>query len=114
MFINFGKMDKINKSKLENIIIENASITKKDITNIELFDKFSFFNIPLELSEEVLKNLNNAVYNNRKIALEISTGRPSKKTYQNKNNDRSFGSRRNRTHKDNDKRKKTTKNRYKK
>ncbi len=114
MFINIGKMDKINKSKLENIIIENASITKKDITNIELFDKFSFFNIPLELSEEVLKNLNNAVYNNRKIALEISTGRPSKKTYQNKNNDRSFGSRRNRTHKDNDKRKKTTKNRYKK
>jgi ATP-dependent RNA helicase DeaD len=79
MFINIGKMDKLNKSDLEDFIISKASVTKKDITDIELFDKFSFFNIPEELSDEVLTNVTGTEYNKRTVAVEMSSGRPKKR-----------------------------------
>jgi ATP-dependent RNA helicase DeaD len=78
MFINIGKMDKLNKSDLEQFLISNAKVTRNDISDIELFDKFSFFNVPLEVSEEILKNVNNTEYNKRKVAVEMSSGRPKR------------------------------------
>jgi len=78
MFINLGKMDNLNKSGLENFIIENAEVTRNDIENIELFDKFSFFNVPMEKSQILLNSIGGVVYNNRKVAIEMSSGRPKK------------------------------------
>jgi ATP-dependent RNA helicase DeaD len=78
MFINLGKMDDLNKSGLESFIVENAEVTRSDIDNIEIFDKFSFFNVPLDKSQTVLNSINGVSYNNRKVAVEMSSGRPKK------------------------------------
>lgn len=78
MFINLGRMDKMNKSDLETFIISNAEVTRNDIDNIEIFDKFSFFDAPVELSDELLKSLNGTIYNERNVAVEMSSGRPKR------------------------------------
>jgi ATP-dependent RNA helicase DeaD len=79
MFINIGKMDNLNKSALEEFIMSKSNVTKNDITNIELFDKFSFFNVSSELSEEVLSNVTGSEYNKRRVAVEMSSGRPKRR-----------------------------------
>ncbi len=78
MFINLGKMDGLNKSNLEKFVIENAQITKNDIEDIELFEKFSFFNVSAIETSKVLEGIKNTEYNNRKVAVELSSGKPSK------------------------------------
>lgn len=78
MFINLGKMDELNKTTLEDFIVENAEVTRTDVSNIEIFEKFSFFNVPLETSQTVLNSINNVMYKGRKVAVEMSSGRPSR------------------------------------
>jgi ATP-dependent RNA helicase DeaD len=88
MFINIGKMDKLTKSDLEEFITNNASVTKNDISDIELFDKFSFFSVPFESSEEILKSVNNTEYNKRKVAVEMSSGRQRRGSGEHQGNSR--------------------------
>ena len=77
MFINLGKMDELNKTTLEDFIVENAEVNRNDITGVEIFDKFSFFNVTLVASEKVLSEIAGKEYRGRRVGVEMSSGRPS-------------------------------------
>lgn len=78
MFINLGKLDGLNKSGLEKFIIENAQVTRNDIEDIELFEKFSFFSIPVNETSKIIEGIHNTEYNKRKVAVELSSGKSNK------------------------------------
>lgn len=79
MFINLGKMDQLNMSSLTDFITDSTGIKKTDIQGVEIFDKFSFFNVPLAQSQILLDELSKKTYNNRRVGIEISSGRASKR-----------------------------------
>ena len=73
MFISMGKLDNITGTQLKDFIIKKTDIKESDITNIEVFEKFSFFNITKDKTDKVVNILKELKYNNRKIGIEIST-----------------------------------------
>ena len=80
MFINLGKMDQLTMSTLTDFITDSTGVKKTDIQGVEIFDKFSFFNVPLAQSQILLDELSKKTYNNRRVGIEISSGRSSKRS----------------------------------
>lgn len=77
MFINLGKKDELNKESLRKVLSDNDIISSNIIMGIEILDAFSFFEIPSALKDDIMSLLNNTVYNNRKINIEISASNGS-------------------------------------
>ena len=75
LFITLGKKDNLKRSDLKDYITKTADITKNDIYDVEVLDKFSFVTLSNKVSGKVMNTLNNTKYNGRRVAIEISTGR---------------------------------------
>lgn len=71
-FINLGKMDGIDVSRLIEIIDDNAGVSKKDIGKIDLKGAYSFFEVDPQKSDDVLKGLNGIQYKGRQIRVELT------------------------------------------
>ncbi|MEE9348770.1 MAG: DEAD/DEAH box helicase [Flavobacteriaceae bacterium] len=71
-FINTGKMDGLNPASMIGLV--NDYLRKKvDIGQIEILKSFSFFEVPKEHTEELLKGFENAEFNGRSVNVETTT-----------------------------------------
>jgi ATP-dependent RNA helicase DeaD len=89
-FINLGKMDGLDVSKLIELIDDNAGIGKKDLGRIDLKGAYSFFEVEKEKADEIVKGLNGIEYRGRQVRVEITERKDSDSGYRSKG--RSSGS----------------------
>jgi Superfamily II DNA and RNA helicases len=78
LFINLGKTDGFYPEQLIELINSNTRSRKIPIGKIDLLKTFSFFEIEEPYSEEVINALNNAKFNDRRVAVEIAQERTEK------------------------------------
>ncbi len=70
LFINAGSYDRVVKSHIIQGIAENTSLPEKLVGTINIFDKFTFVEVPHEYATEVLTSLKNTKINGRRINVE--------------------------------------------
>jgi ATP-dependent RNA helicase DeaD len=73
MFINIGTMDGLTNNSLKDFLVDASKFNGSDIFNVEVLEKFSFFNIKKELAEKLISILEREKYNGRRIGVEISS-----------------------------------------
>lgn len=72
-FINLGKMDGIDVSKLISIIDDFTGVGKKDLGRIDLKGAYSFFEVEKERAQDVMNGLNGIEYKGRQVRVEITS-----------------------------------------
>jgi ATP-dependent RNA helicase DeaD len=77
VFINLGKMDGIDVSRMIEIIDDYAGLSKKDIGKIDLKGAYSFFEVEPAKVDEVMKGLNGITYKGRQVRVEITERKES-------------------------------------
>ncbi len=70
LFINAGSYDRVVKSHIIQGIADNTSLPEKLVGTINIFDKFTFVEVPHEYATEVLTSLKNTKINGRRINVE--------------------------------------------
>jgi len=94
LFISIGSIDGLTGTLLKKYIITETKIKEENISNIEVFDKFSFFNVDNDTSLHVIKTLSNLKYNKRRIGIEISK-KPNTKFSKKRRSSSNFNGKRN-------------------
>ncbi len=74
-FINLGKMDGLDKSKMLEVIDEFTGLEKKDIGQIDLMGAYSFFEVDKSLSDKVLEGFKGAELQGRQVRVEVTEPR---------------------------------------
>jgi len=54
LFAAIGKKDKINSKKLVELIMSKVSVRSKQISDIQVMDKFSFITVPFDKAEKII------------------------------------------------------------
>jgi len=70
LFMTIGKMDKIKVGDIVKSISAEAGIPERKISNIALFDKFSFVEVPADLADRVIGAINDRVIKGRKVRIQ--------------------------------------------
>lgn len=78
LFINLGKLDKLKKKQLLELLRVKCRLNEKLVTDISMMDKFSFIEIPSSEAERVLDSLNGLSFKGRRVNAEISRPRQRK------------------------------------
>jgi len=77
LFINIGRTNKIQPRNIVESIASSTSLPGKLIGAIEIFDNYTFVEVPREYASEVLESMKNYKMKGKKINIEKS--RPKKK-----------------------------------
>lgn len=83
LFIGLGSLDKIRPRHIVELISSNTGVSGGDVGAVDIFDKYSFFEIPAHQSESVIEALNSLTYRGRQIFVEKAQATqksPKKKT----------------------------------
>lgn len=80
LFMTIGKMDGLRRNELKDYVVKAAGIARDSIFDTEVLDKFSFVTVSEDTAKQIITKLDNTKYNNRKLAVEISTGAGSNKS----------------------------------
>lgn len=75
LFINIGKEKNISKDDILNYICEEGDMKKKDIKNIRILDKFTFLEVPEEVSERIIAILHKSIIKGHRIHAEAAKPR---------------------------------------
>ncbi len=70
LFIGLGSLDKIRPRHLVELVASNTNLSGGDVGAVDIFDKYSFFEVPADTVSHVVEALNNLVYRGRKIYVE--------------------------------------------
>jgi ATP-dependent RNA helicase DeaD len=79
LFINLGKTDGFFPEQLIELVNSNTKGRKVPIGKIDLLKTFSFFEVDPGYADDLIASLNNAKFNDRRVAVEIAqekTDRP--------------------------------------
>ena len=71
-FINIGKMDGLDKSKMLEVLDEMAGLEKKDIGKIDLKGAYSFFEVEKGKEDQILRSFRGMEYNGRPLRVDIA------------------------------------------
>jgi ATP-dependent RNA helicase DeaD len=71
-FINVGKMDGVDVSRLLELIDDYASVGKSDIGKIDLKGAYSFFEVDQSKVDDIMKGLNGINYKGRQVRVELT------------------------------------------
>ena len=73
-FFNLGKRDKLKKTDMLDIINQATKKSKKraDIGNIEILEKFSFFEVEKSFKNEVLNNISSLKFRGKEMRAEVA------------------------------------------
>lgn len=89
LFIALGKKDKMNAPKLINLIQEEAMIDSHLIGDIEVFDNFSFANVPFEEAEHIIATFRGKGRDNKPLITEAKKKeKPKRKNFRSKGSQR--------------------------
>ncbi|MDY0100011.1 MAG: DEAD/DEAH box helicase [Bacteroidales bacterium] len=72
LFINLGKSDGFYPEQLIELVNTNTRGKKVPIGKIDLLNNFSFFEVEASHANDLIKSLNNTVFNDRRVAVEIA------------------------------------------
>lgn len=70
LFINIGKKQKIRPGDILGAIAGESGMPGKLIGTIDMFDKYTFVEVPREYASEVLKAMKSATIKGNHIAIE--------------------------------------------
>jgi ATP-dependent RNA helicase DeaD len=73
LFINAGRQEGIRPSDVVGAIANEADIPGKTIGAIDIYDDFTFVDVPGRYADQVLKNLSGATIRNREINVRLAT-----------------------------------------
>ena len=73
-FFNLGKRDKLKKTDMLDIINQATKKSKKraDIGDIEILEKFSFFEVEKSFKNEVLNNISSLKFRGKEMRAEVA------------------------------------------
>lgn len=73
-FFNLGKRDKLKKTDMLDIINQTTKKSKKraDIGDIEILEKFSFFEVEKSFKNEVLNNISSLKFRGKEMRAEVA------------------------------------------
>ncbi|KAF5048368.1 DEAD-box ATP-dependent RNA helicase CshA [anaerobic digester metagenome] len=80
VFITVGKMDGLNPLKLLKFLQSNTKVDSRDIGDIEILEKFSFFEIKEDLAAPVIEACSGKKLLGRKAAMDIAEGSGKRKS----------------------------------
>ena len=89
-YINLGTKNGINPGKIIRLITDNPSFKSLEIGNIELFKKFSFFEIDKKYVQDVIRHFENMDYDGLPVSIELSKSKATAST-KNKEKNSSYG-----------------------
>lgn len=69
LFMNVGRQQKINANDIVRAIAEKTGIAGKSISNISIFDKFTFVEVPKEHAEKVIEVMHQGMISGKKVAV---------------------------------------------
>lgn len=72
LFLNAGKKNKIRTKDIVGAIANEAGVPGKALGAIDLFDSYSFVDVPREYVQDVLYGMKNAKIKNKKVRVEIA------------------------------------------
>lgn len=76
-FINLGKMDGLEKSKMLEVIDEFTGLGQKDIGKIDLKGAYSFFEVEKDKADKVVRGFKGVEYQGRPVRVEITEAESS-------------------------------------
>ena len=84
-YINQGKMDNLTPARLMGLI--NECIRKRDVEigRIEILKSFSFFEVDKSFKEDIMEKMNEAIFNDRHVIVEVTSGQKKRSSSSNKN-----------------------------
>jgi len=71
-FLNLGKRDNLNKMMVFDLINKNTKGAKADIGEIDIRDKFTFFEVDATYTHQLLNKFNNLKFKGKPMSLEIA------------------------------------------
>lgn len=71
-FFNLGKRDNLNKVTIIDLINKNTKGARADIGDIDIRDRFSFFEVDSGYADQLLKKINKLSFNGKNMSLEIA------------------------------------------
>jgi ATP-dependent RNA helicase DeaD len=71
-FINVGKMDNVDVSKLLELLDDHAGVQKKYIGKIDLKGAYSFFEVEKEKADDIVKGFASVEYQGRPVRVELT------------------------------------------
>ncbi len=77
-FLNLGKKDGIRPKDILGAVAGECNIPGNDIGDIEILDKFSFFNAAKEHKNIILKKMNDSSIKGKDVVVELTTAKKQK------------------------------------
>ncbi|TWP29616.1 DEAD/DEAH box helicase [Apibacter muscae] len=71
-FFNLGKKDNLNKVTVIDLINKNTKGARADIGDIDIRDKFTFFEVDSNYTTQLLNKINKLSFNGKSMSLEIA------------------------------------------
>jgi len=75
LFVNVGRIDRISPGDIVGAFAGEANIKGSQIGQIDIFDKYSFVELPHELVDQVMDGMKNNKIKGKTINIEISNGK---------------------------------------
>ena len=72
MYVNIGKRKGVSPRHILAALIEETSIDKKLVGNIDVYDKFTFIEVPSDYADDILERLNGVRIKGTKVKVEIA------------------------------------------
>ena len=76
-FVNIGKKQRLNPGGLLRVVCAETGLESADVSNIEILDKFAFFETTKDNQDLVLSKMNNAKFDSHDIRVELSEKKKS-------------------------------------
>ncbi len=73
LFINIGSRKGASQRHILAALVQDANLQKNHVGAIDIYDKFSFVEIPANLANDVVRNLNNKRIRGSMVQVEIAT-----------------------------------------
>jgi ATP-dependent RNA helicase DeaD len=75
LFVTMGKKDRLHPRDLVDLVVSSTSIAPGRVGDIELYDKFSFVEVPSENVNEVVEQLGRTSLYGRPVSFSLATQR---------------------------------------
>jgi ATP-dependent RNA helicase DeaD len=79
LFINIGSENKIQPRHIIESIASTSGLPGKLVGAINIYDRYTFVEVPKKYAHEVLESMKNATMKGRRINIEKSNKKPDKK-----------------------------------
>ncbi|MBO4667992.1 MAG: DEAD/DEAH box helicase [Bacilli bacterium] len=73
IYISLGRIDDIRVYTITDMLVKNTSLSNKDINNVSIYERFSFFEVPKEYVKEVTLLNKELRYKGKRLTVEVAS-----------------------------------------